>query len=217
MTTDRMGRGALVALLALPLAVAACSGPEPLPMTELVRQGGEYLHPGTMEPFSGVAFASFADAPRHIERRASLRDGRYDGPFELFFENSRLSVREVYREGQKDGPYEWYFEDGQLYERGTYENGLREGPYEAFFQNSELHEKGTYHFGEFHGPREWYLGDRLLERVTYVHGQIDGPYERHAADGTLLLRGMLLYGEPCGVWTEGSRRVVYAGCGVETD
>jgi len=217
MTTRLTGRGAFLALLALPLLTAGCSDTEPLPMTELVRQDGEYLHPGTLQPFSGVAFASYGDAPRHIERRASLRNGLYDGPFELFFENSRLSVREVYRDGEKDGPYEWYFENGDLYERGTYQNGLREGPYEAFFQNGDLHEKGTYRYGEFHGAREWYLGDQLLERVTYENGQIEGPYERYAPDGTLILEGMLLYGDPCGAWTQGAERVVYSSCGLESD
>ena len=217
MKTGRTGRGAAAALLALPLLMAGCFDSDPVPMTELVRQDGEYLHAGTLQPFSGVAFAAYGDAPRHIERRASLRNGRYDGPFELFFENSRLSVREVYRQGEKDGPYEWYLENGQLYERGTYQNGLREGPYEAYFQDSDLREKGTYRYGEFHGAREWYLGDRLLERVTYVNGQIDGPYERYAPDGTLVLAGMLLYGEPCGVWLEGEQRVVYPSCGLDAD
>jgi hypothetical protein len=213
----RSGRCASVALIVLAMLATACSGPESLPLTELVRRDGEFLHPVTMEPYSGVAVAAYADAPRHIERRASLRNGRYDGPFELFFENANLSVREVYREGQRDGPYEWYTENGRLYERGTYRNGLREGPYEAYFQDGQLHEKGTYRGGEFHGPREWYLDDRLLERVTYVNGQIDGPYERYSTDGTLMLRGMLLYGDPCGVWLEGTDRVIYPSCGLQSD
>jgi hypothetical protein len=198
------------------LLAAACS-PEPLPFTDLVREGDEYLDPVTLEPYSGPAFAAFHDAPRLVERRASLRDGRYDGPFELYFENRQLSVREVYREGLKDGPYEWYFESGQLYERGTYENGLKEGPYEAFFENGRLYERGTYRHGDFHGAREWYRDGRLVERVTYLRGQIDGPYERYSPDGMLELMGTLRYGSPCGAWIEGSERVVYPTCGYLSD
>lgn len=216
---DRLGRRVLiVAASVAPLCVAAaCSEPDPLPLAELVRQGDAYLHPVTLQPYSGLVFASFGGHPRQIERRARLRKGQYDGPFELFFENHRLSVREVYREGQKDGPYEWYLEDGQLYERGTYENGLREGPYEAYFDDGNIFEKGTYHYGDFQGPREWYMHGQLIERVTYVDGQIDGPYERHAPDGTLELEGTLLYGSPCGVWLEGGERVVYPSCGYVGD
>lgn len=216
-----MGRSLRYALgaaaLGLPLLVAACSDPEPLPLAELVREGDAYLHPTTLEPYSGPVFAAFDGTPRRIERRASLLDGHYDGPFELYFDNRRLSVREVYREGRKDGPYEWYFENGDLYERGTYRNGLREGPYEAYFRDGRLYEKGTYRHGEFHGPREWYLAGRLIERVTYVHGQIDGPYERYSRDGTLELRGTLRYGDPCGLWLEGQERVVYPTCGYVSD
>jgi antitoxin component YwqK of YwqJK toxin-antitoxin module len=214
-----VGRGALyVSALALPLLFATgCSEPESLAMAELVLEGGEYLHPVTREPYSGTAFAAYDDPPQHIERRASLRDGRYDGPFELFYEDHTLSLREVYRQGQKDGPYEWYFEDGQLYERGTYVNGLREGPYEAYFGHGKLYEKGTYRFGDFHGAREWYRGGQLIEQVTYVDGQIDGPYERYSPDGGVAFRGTLRYGNPCGTWIEGSDRVNYPTCGFVSD
>lgn len=208
---------ALGALIAPLLVLAGCAEPKPLPISELVREGDAYLDPVTREPYSGPVFAAYDHAPRRIERRASLLDGHYDGPFELFFENRRLSVREVYREGRKDGPYEWYFESGQLYERGTYVDGLREGPYEAYFENGQLSETGTYRYGEFHGPREWYLDGHLIERVTYVRGQIDGPYERYHPDGSLLLGGTLRYGNPCGAWVKGSERVVHPTCGIAAD
>jgi len=209
-----LGLGALI----LPfLALAGCSEPDPLPIAQLVRQGDAYVHPVTLLPYSGPVFASYDTSPRQIERRASLVDGHYEGSFELYFPNRKLSVREVYRGGQKDGPYEWYFEDGRLYERGTYENGLREGPYEAFFEDGRLQEKGSYRYGEFHGSREWYLAGQLIELVTYVHGQIDGPYERYSPDGTLVLSGTLRYGNPCGAWLEHGERVLHPTCGYVSD
>ena len=205
------------ALAASFLVASACSRPDAFPLTSLVREGDAYIDPVTREPYSGPVFASFSDAPRHVARRASLVNGQYDGPFELYFTNRKLSVREVYRQGERDGPYEWYVESGELYEKGTYENGLREGPYEAHFQNGQLFERGTYRYGDFDGPREWYLGGQLIERVTYVRGQIDGPYERYSPDGTLELEGMLRYGAPCGPWTESGTRVVHPSCGYVSD
>ncbi|MDH3208455.1 MAG: hypothetical protein OEO79_17775, partial [Gemmatimonadota bacterium] len=141
-----IGRGALhMGALAVPLVLAVgCSEPEPLAMANLVREGGAYLHAVTREPYSGPVFTTYGDQPGSIARRASLRNGQYDGPFELFFENRNLSLLETYRQGQKDGPYEWYFESGALYERGTYHDGLRDGPYEAYFENGQIHEMGTY-------------------------------------------------------------------------
>lgn len=190
-----------------------CSEPAPRPRSELLRQGGLYLHPATLEPYTGPVYTTFADEPLQVEQRASLRQGQYDGPFEWYFANRRLSVREVYRDGVKDGPYEWYFESGRLYERGTYENGLREGPYEAYYESGQLYERGAYRRGTFHGPREWYLDGRLIELVTYVDGRMEGPYERYTSAGALELQGHLQDGEPCGVWIERKATVTYPRCG----
>ena len=57
----RIGRRALhLGALALPLILAVgCSEPEPLAMTDLVREGGAYLHPVTREPYSGPVFAAY--------------------------------------------------------------------------------------------------------------------------------------------------------------
>jgi hypothetical protein len=203
-------RAVLGAALLLGLA---CSEPEPRPADELLRQGDVYLHPTTLQPYSGPVFTTFADAPLQVEKRASLRDGHYDGPFEWYFGNRQLSLREVYREGRKDGPYEWYFESGQLYERGTYVGGLREGPYEAYYEDGLLYEKGTYRAGAFDGPRQWFLSDRLIELVTYRNGRIEGAYERYDTRGVLDLKGWLQDGQPCGVWHEGQAQVTYPSCG----
>jgi len=203
-------------LLLLLAALAGCSEPEPRPKAELVRQGDLYLNPTTLEPYSGPVFTTFADAPMEVEQRASLHEGHYDGPFEWYFGNRRLSLREVYREGMRDGPYEWYFENGRLYERGTYERGTREGPYEAYYETGKLYERGTYLHGAFHGPREWYLDDQLIERVTYVEGRMEGPYVRYTSEGELDLEGYLQDGQPCGVWIEHGATVTYPRCARES-
>jgi hypothetical protein len=203
-------------LLVLLAAALGCSDPEPRPKSELVRQGDLYLHPSTLEPYSGPVYTTFADAPFEVEQRASLREGHYDGPFEWYFGNRQLSLREVYREGMKDGPYEWYFENGGLYERGTYEHGRREGPYQAYYESGKLYERGTYRSGAFDGPREWYLDDRLIERVSYADGRMEGPYERYTSEGELDLKGRLQDGQPCGVWIERQATVTYPSCGRES-
>jgi MORN repeat variant len=204
--------GIRAAVLLVLLTGAGCSVQEPLPKDELVRKGGVYLHPLTLQPYSGPVFTTFAGTPPRVEERASLRDGHYDGPFEWYFGQGQLSLREVYRDGKKNGPYEWYFESGKLYEKGTYQDGVLEGPYQAYYENGQMHERGTYRAGAFDGPREWYLGTRLLERVTYSDGRIDGPYERYTERGELDLRGTLHDGQPCGEWLEAGARIDYPAC-----
>lgn len=201
------------AALALSLiAAASCIGPEERAVEELVRVDGRYLHPTTMEPYSGVAFATFESAPDVVARRLTLRDGTYDGPFEAYFESQQLSSKEVYENGVKNGPYEWYFENGQLFEEGTYRDGRLDGPYRAYWENGDLYEEGTYRDGRFEGPRRWYLDNRLVELVSYRDGVMDGLYERYLEDGTLDLKGMLRDGEPCGMWIEGVRTIHYPPC-----
>jgi MORN repeat variant len=202
----------LVAVVVL-VGVAACTGPAPRPVDELVREGDVYLDPETLQPYSGPVFVTFDDQPLVVAQRLSLREGTYDGPFEAYFENRQLSSKEIYREGVKDGPYEWYFENGRLFEKGTYRGGRLGGRYEAYWDNGDLYEEGTYLHGDFDGPRKWYLEGELIELVTYRNGVMDGPYERYREDGALDLKGTLVDGTPCGVWLEGGATLSYPACG----
>lgn len=212
--TPRRFVGSTGFLCALPfLALFACEGPDPRPVDELVLKGDVFLDPETLEPYSGPVFATFDDEPDVVARRARLRQGTYEGPYEAYFANARLSAKEIYRAGRRHGPYEYYFESGRLFERGSYRMGLLDGPYEAYWESGELYEQGTRRAGEFHGPRRWYLGGELIEVVTYRNGVIDGPYERYAEDGALEARGTLRDGRPCGTWLEGGRMTEYPACG----
>lgn len=211
----RSGPAHPVAMLTVVLAVAvaaSCSKSGERPVDELVRMGSVFLDPETMEPFSGIAYATFDDHPDVIAERLSLRDGTYDGPYEAYFVNRRLSSREIYEGGVRNGPYEWYFENGQLFEEGTYHDGRLDGPYRAYWENGDLYEEGTYRQGRFHGARRWYIDGRLIELVTYRDGVIHGLYERYREDGTLDLKGMLREGTPCGNWIEADSMIPYPAC-----
>ena len=209
-------RTRLLAVLPV-LAALACAHPNPRPMDELVRQGDVFLDPETLEPYSGTAFSTFDEQPLVIEERLTLRAGTYDGPYEAYFANRKLSSKEVYQNGRKHGPYAWYSDSGRLFEEGTYHQGVLDGPYEAYWESGELYERGTYLAGDFDGPRAWYLRGELIERVTYVNGVIDGPYERFHVDGTIDLLGVLRDGAPCGMWLEGMTTITYPPCGVSTE
>lgn len=194
------------------VASTACGGLDERPVDELVRMGDLYLEPETMEPFSGLALATFEDRPGVVAERLSPREGEYDGPYEVLFEGRRLSSKELYQDGVKHGRYEWYFENGQLFEEGTYVEGRLDGPYRAYWENGDLYEEGTYRNGRFDGPRRWYLDGRLIELVTYRDGVMDGLYERYLEDGTLDLKGMLRDGSPCGMWIESDSTIPYPSC-----
>ena len=206
-------RGVSFSAIALMAILAACTGSDGRSVDELVREGGLFLDPETMEPFSGLAFATLDARAGGVGQRLSLTRGEYDGPFASIAAERRLSSREIYLDGVKHGPYQWYFESGQLFEEGTYVEGRLNGPYRAYWETGELYEEGTYRGGDFDGPRRWFVGGRLIEVVTYRRGVIDGLYERYKEDGTLDLKGMLERGEPCGMWIEADRAIPYPSCG----
>lgn len=205
--------GSRIVLLAFLGLVSACSGASEVAVEELVRDGHLFLDPATMEPYSGLAFATYESRAGVLAQKMRLGTGSYAGPFDAIFDDRRLSSKEVYENGVRHGPYQWFFESGRLFEEGTYVEGRLDGPYRAYWETGELYEEGTYRRGQFDGPRRWYMKGRLVEVVTYRMGVIEGLYERYSADGELDLKGNLYEGEPCGMWIEGDRPVVYTPCG----
>lgn len=204
--------GALLIVCALPFL-----SPAERSFDELVRDGGLYLEPGTMAPFTGVAVATYADESSRIAQRLGISGDAYDGPFERLAEGHRLSSKESYVDGLRHGPYEWYFESGAIFEEGTYAEGLLDGPYRAYWETGDLYEEGTYRQGQFDGPRRWFMDGRLVEMVTYANGAIQGLYERYTPEGVLELKGMLKAGEPCGRWIDGTTVVDHPVCGRLTE
>ena len=92
---------------------------EPRDMGTLRGVDGLYLNPEDGQPYSGPVFGE------NMGKRmtGSLRDGRWDGPFESYHDNGQLRRKGTYKDGVEDGPVEEYYDSGQLYEKGAYKDG----------------------------------------------------------------------------------------------
>ena len=99
--------------------VVGCGGPEPRDMGTLRGVDGLYLNPEDGQPYSGPVFGE----NNGKRMTGSLRDGKWDGPFESYHENGQLRRRGTYKDGVEDGPVEEYYDNGQLYEKGSYKDG----------------------------------------------------------------------------------------------
>ena len=99
--------------------VVGCGGPEPRDMGTLRGVDGLYLNPEDGQPYSGPVFGE----NNGNRMTGSLRDGKWDGPFESYHENGQLRRRGTYKDGVEDGPVEEYYDNGQLYEKGSYKDG----------------------------------------------------------------------------------------------
>ena len=93
--------------------------PEPRDMGTLRGVDGLYLNPEDGQPYSGPVFGE------NMGKRmtGSLRDGKWDGPFESYHDNGQLRRKGTYKDGVEDGPVEEYYDSGQLYEKGAYKDG----------------------------------------------------------------------------------------------
>ena len=96
---------------------------EPKDMGALRGVDGLYLNPEDGQPYSGPVFGE------NMGKRmtGSLRDGKWDGPFESYHDNGQLRRRGTYKDGVEDGPVEEYYDNGQLYEKGIYRDGEKCG------------------------------------------------------------------------------------------
>ena len=92
---------------------------EPKDMGTLRGVDGLYLNPEDGQPYSGPVFGE------NMGKRmtGSLRDGKWDGPFESYHDNGQLRRKGTYKDGVEDGPVEEYYDSGQLYEKGAYKSG----------------------------------------------------------------------------------------------
>jgi hypothetical protein len=153
---------------------AALSAQTPMNLDRLVDRRGVYLHPETLEAFTGPVVAMW-DAV-NVRERGTLENGRWDGVREVFYSDGKLELRERYENGVLDGPFESYFRTGRLSDKGTYESGRLSGAYEAYWSRIQ---------GDVHSAHA-------------AHGEAD--HDMATMPGDLMERGTWAAGRPCGEW-----------------
>ena len=57
-------------------------------------------------------------------------------------------MKGTYKDGRYEGPYETYYDNGQLLEKGTLKDGGWDGDYESYSRGGGLLKKGVYIDGE---------------------------------------------------------------------
>lgn len=168
-------------LLSVPATLAAQA---PMNLDRLVDRRGVYLHPETLEAYSGPVVAMW-DASI-VRLRGTLENGRWDGVRETFYLDGQLETRETYRDGVLHGPFESYFRTGRPSDKGTYDEGQLEGPYEAYWSRTQ---------GDIHAAHMNAAGSQAGDGDHAGHAGMDMPMP-----GDLMERGTWHDGRPCGDW-----------------
>ncbi|HUF76168.1 MAG TPA: hypothetical protein VMM35_07805 [Longimicrobiales bacterium] len=168
-------------LLGAPAMLAAQS---PMSLDELVDRRGVYLHPETLEAYSGPVVAMWDDSI--VRMRGTLQNGRWHGERESFYLDGQLEARETFRNGELHGPFESYFRTGRPSDRGTYEEGQLEGSYEAYWSRTQ---------GDIHAAHMNAAGSQAGDHAEHAGMDMDMPMP-----GDLMERGTWSDGRPCGEW-----------------
>ena len=200
-------------LFVLALVASGCADPIPRNLDGLVQQGDTYLDRETMRPYSGPVFELASDDTTRVQFISNLKDGKYDGPLESYYENGQLSQKGTYVAGKRHGPFEDYYKNGQLYSKSHLVDGKRDGPYERYAENGQLEVKGPYVAGEWHGLVESYHENGQLDtKYTYVDGVWHGPWEWYHENGQFYGKGTFNMDENCGQSFISGRTQTYDPC-----
>ena len=173
-------------LVGAPAVLAGQTQQAPMSLEQLVDRRGVFLHPQTLEAYSGPVVAMWDGSI--VRMRGTLQNGRWNGPRESFYLDGQLEARETFRNGELHGPFESYFRTGRPSDKGTYEEGQLEGPYEAYWSRTQ---------GDIHSAHMNAAGSQAQagDHAGHAGMSMDMPMA-----GDLMERGTWSDGRPCGEW-----------------
>lgn len=100
-----LGRLSAPVSILLLLTLAACGGPPPRDLAELVVADSLYVDPMTRTPYTGPIFRAFADNPDVVEVEGGLLDGTWDGELVVYHPNGRVRYMGSFVAGDRCGPW----------------------------------------------------------------------------------------------------------------
>jgi len=165
-------------LLTLLLLFLIGCDPGPLDYQLLIERDGVHYRKKTNEIYSGPVFNINGIS------EATLKEGKFDGPFKSYYKDGKLKEERTYKDGLVDGPFKSYRENGELKEEATFKNGEPDGVYKLYYKQfsenanleyiksrkSLLKEEQIYKDGILHGPWKSYVDFPGCQR--FVDGKL---------------------------------------------
>ena len=104
---------------------------------------------------------------------SNLKDGKWEGPFERYYENGKLESKGTYKDGKYVGPWFFYRENGKLELKATYKDGKEDGPYVSYRKTGKLDLKGIRKHDKWEGLLERYdRNGKVYNKETYKDGKL---------------------------------------------
>lgn len=92
-------------LALLVCVLAACGGPAPRDLADLVSEDSIYVEPLTGLPYSGPVYRAFASDRGKLQIEAELLNGEWEGEFIVYHRNGRVRYMGSFVGGQRCGPW----------------------------------------------------------------------------------------------------------------
>ena len=120
--------------------VVGCGGGEPRDMETLRGVDGLYLNPEDGQPYSGPVFGE------NMGKRmtGSLRDGKWDGPFESYHDNGQLRRKGTYKDGEPVGQWLQWYDNGQKLFEQNFKDGYAVGVWTGWSANGQKWKEEHY-------------------------------------------------------------------------
>ena len=110
----------LYTLLSL-FMIFGCSSSESINQDLLNKKDGFFYTKDTNELYSGKVFSLYDDGNKESEW--TLKDGRLDGLYTLWYKSGRKWLENIYKDGKLDGLSTYWDRKEQLDTKRTYKNG----------------------------------------------------------------------------------------------
>ena len=86
----------------------------------------------------------------------TVKDGKRNGPYELYYPNGQLRRKTFFLNDQYDGPYEEFYDNGQQSIKTSFKNGKYDGALIRYYPDGTIQATGNHREGVFEGLQETY-------------------------------------------------------------
>ena len=121
-----------------------------------------------------------------VHAKYFFKEGKRNGPFEIFFKNGQTESKGYYIDDQLDGEILGYYPRGNIRYTHTYDHGVENGISKTWFENGVLQQEGTVLIGKVHGTlKSYYEDSSIRSEIVYHLGTRNGKAYKWHTTGCL--------------------------------
>ena len=164
----------IIVLLFVVLSISMVNAQQKVHVSDIEERniGGQMVLYADNQKYEGIVYENYVKP----KLKYTVKEGRMNGPYELFYENGRLKRKTTFKDDKYHGPYEEFYENGQLAIKTFFKSGKYHGSLQMYYKNGQLEAEGNHIEGSYDGrQRKYYENGKLKSSISYVFGAKEGP------------------------------------------